>query len=74
MWRHPQYILDLFCDKRLLPLLCKMWVNKAFVGSSHGDAPKYVGEGVALCGTPGMLGGPYCKITSNYGRFGYFSG
>ena len=29
---------------------------------------------VVLSGTPGMLGGPYHEITSNYGHFGYFSG
>ena len=50
-----------------------MWIHKVVVGSSHGDVPKYTGEGVALCGTPGALGGPYCKITLNYGHFGYFS-
>ena len=32
--------------------------NKAVVGSSHGDMPKYTGEGVALCRTPGALGVP----------------
>ena len=26
------------------------------VGSGHGDAPKYMGEGVVLHGTPGTLG------------------
>ena len=31
-------------------------INKAVVGSSHGDMPKYAGEGVALCRTPGALG------------------
>ena len=31
-------------------------INKAVVGSSHGDVPKYVGEGVALHGTPSTLG------------------
>ena len=51
-----------------------MWVNKAVVGSGYRDAPKYVGEGVALCSTPSALGGPYHEITSNYGCFGYFSG
>ena len=34
-------------------------VNKVVVGSSHRDAPKYMGEGVASCGTPSTLGGPY---------------
>ena len=34
-------------------------VNKAVVGSGHGDAPKYAGEGVASHSTPGTLGGPY---------------
>ena len=44
---------------KLLPLLYKMWVNKAVVCSGHGDASKYMGEGVASCGTPSTLGGPY---------------
>ena len=26
-----------------------LWVNKVVVDSSPGDAPKYMGEGVALC-------------------------
>ena len=43
------------------------------VGSGHGDAPKYAGEGVASCSSPGALGGPYCEITLNYGHFAYFS-
>ena len=51
-----------------------MWVNKVVVGSCHGDAPKYAGEGVASHSTPSALGGPYHEITSNYGHFGYFSG
>ena len=51
-----------------------MWINKAVVGFSRGDAPKYTGEGVALCGTSGALGGPYYEITLNYSHFGYFSG
>ena len=33
--------------------------DKAVVGSSHGDTPKYVGEGVALCRTPSTLGVPW---------------
>ena len=28
------------------------------VGSGHGDAPKYIGEGVALSSSAGTLGGP----------------
>ena len=32
--------------------------------------PKYVGEGVASCRTPGTLGGPYCINQVNYGHFG----
>ena len=34
-------------------------INKVVVGSGHGDAPKYVGEGVVSCGTPGVLGVPW---------------
>ena len=33
-------------------------INKAVVGSGQGDMPKYVGEGVALCGLQGELGRP----------------
>ena len=36
--------------------LVKIRINKAVVGSGHGDALKYAGEGVALCRTPGTLG------------------
>ena len=54
-------------------MLYKMWVNKAVVGSSHGDVPKYTGEGVASCATPGALGGPYCINYINYGHFGVLS-
>ena len=43
------------------------------VGSSHGDAPNYAGEGVALHSTPGTLGGPYHVNHINYGHFGVFS-
>ena len=49
-------------------------INKAVVGSSHGDVPKYVGEGVALCGTPGTLGAPLsrcsCLSTAVLSNFG----
>ena len=50
-----------------------MQVNKAVVGYSYGDVPKYAGEGVALHGTPCTLGGPYHINHINYGRFGVFS-
>ena len=43
------------------------------VGSGHGDVPKYAGEGVALHGTPGTQGGPYCVNHTNYGHFGVLS-
>ena len=66
-------IFSIYFVIRLLPLLCKMWINKAVVGSSRRDAPKYLGEGVALHGTPGMLGGPYHEIILNYSHFRYFS-
>ena len=42
----------------VIKLIVEIMINKAVVGSSHGDAPKYMGEGVALCGTPGTLGVP----------------
>ena len=50
-------------------------INKAVVGSGHGDMPKYVGEGVALHGTPGTLGVPLpwysCLSTAILGNFGW---
>ena len=36
--------------------LVVMMINKVVVGSHHRDAPKYMGEGVALHGTPSTLG------------------
>ena len=51
----------------------KMWVNKVVVGSGCRDVPTYVGEGVASCGTPGALGGPYHVNCINYGHFWVFS-
>ena len=54
-------------------------INKAVVGFSHGDAPKYAAEGVALCRTPGALGVPLpwysylsMAVLGNFGwaRFG----
>ena len=44
-------------------------INKAVVGSGHGDAPKYVGKGVALHGTPGALGVPVAMVLLFYGCF-----
>ena len=41
-----------FCYKKLIVKIRK---NKAVVGSNCSDVPKYVGEGVALCGTPSTL-------------------
>ena len=52
-------IFSIYFMTRLLPLLYKIWVNKAVVGSSRGDVPKYAGEDMALRGTPSTLGGPY---------------
>ena len=40
----------------VIKLIVEIMINKAVVGSGHGDAPKYTGEGVALCGTPGAPG------------------
>ena len=50
-------------------------INKAVVGSGPGDAPKYVGKGVALCGTSGTLGVPLlwysCLSMAILGNFGW---
>ena len=43
----------------LQKLIVEIMINKAVVGSSCGDVPKYAGEGVALCRTPGTLGVPW---------------
>ena len=42
------------------------------IGFGCGDVPKYTGEGVASCETPGTLGGPYCINHISYGHFGVF--
>ena len=47
-------LLNLFVIKLMVVVIVK--INKAVVGSGCGDTPKYVGEGVALCGAPGALG------------------
>ena len=48
-------------------------INKVVVGSGHGDAPKYMGEGVALHRTPGALDVPLpwcsCLSTAILGNF-----
>ena len=46
-------------------------VNKVVVGSGCRDAPKYVGEGVALCGPCGESGG---LNSGQCGPNGYLSG
>ena len=50
-------------------------INKAVVGSGCGDAPKYMGEGVALHRTPGALGVPLlqysCLSMAVLGNFGW---
>ena len=48
-------LLDLFIIKLVVVVIVD---KKAVVGSSHGDMPKYVGEGVVLRRTPGALGVP----------------
>ena len=49
-------------------------INKAVVGCSHRDAPKYAGAGVALRRTPGTLGVPLpqcsCLSMAVLGNFG----
>ena len=47
-------------------------INKVVVGSSCGDVPKYVGEGVALCGTPGTLGVPWLWCSCSMAVFRQF--
>ena len=40
----------------VIKLIVVVKINKAVVGCGHKDVPKYMGEGVALCRTPGALG------------------
>ena len=42
----------------VIKLVVIVVVDKVVVGSSHGDVPKYAGEGVASHGTPSTLGVP----------------
>ena len=50
-----------------------MGINKVVVGSSHGDAPKYAREGVALCRTPGTPGVLCPQFSSSTAVFRQFS-
>ena len=58
----------------VIKLIVEIMINKAVVGSGHGDMPKYVGEGVALHGTPSTLGVPLpqcsCLSMAILGNFG----
>ena len=49
-------------------------INKAVVGSGHGDVPKYAGEGMALCGTPSALGVPWSWYSCSTAVLGNFGG
>ena len=57
----------------VIKLIVVVKINKAVVGSSCGDMPKYTGEGVALHGTPGTPGVPLlwcsCLSTAVLGNF-----
>ena len=57
----------------VIMLIVEIMINKVVVGSSHGNAPKYVGEGVALHGTPSAPGVPLpqcsCLSTAVLGNF-----
>ena len=52
--------------------LVKIMINKVVVGSGHGDAPKYVGEGVTLRGTPGALDVPWPWLSCSMAIFRQF--
>ena len=58
----------------VIKLIVVVKINKAVVGSSRGDTPKYKGEGVVLRGTPSTLGVllPQCSCLSTavLGNFG----
>ena len=58
----------------VIKLIVEIMINKVVAGSSHRDAPKYAGDGVALCRTPGTLGVPLpqcsCVSMAVLGNFG----
>ena len=65
MYIFAQFVIKLFVE---------IMLNRVVVGSGHGDAPKYAGEGVALRRTPSTLGVllPWCSYLSMavLGNFG----
>ena len=67
-------IKDAYFAQFVTKLIVEIMTNKAVVGSSHGDTPKYTGEGMALHETPGTLGVPLpwcsCLSTAILGNFG----
>ena len=64
-------IKDVYFAQFVIKLIVEIVINKVVVGSGHGDAPKYVGEVVALCGTPGVpLLQCSCLSTAILGNFG----
>ena len=63
---------NVFCSILLQKLVVEIRKNKAVVGSSCGDAPKYAGEGVALHGTPGALGVPWPQFSCSTAIFRQF--
>ena len=61
----------MFIFARLVTKLVEI-INKVVVGSSCRDAPKYVGEGVALRGTPGTLGVLWPQFSYSMAVFRHF--
>ena len=49
-------------------------INKVVVGSGRGDTPKFMGEGVALCRTPGALGVLWPQFSCSTAVFRQFFG
>ena len=57
----------------VIKLIVEIMINKVVAGFGHEDVPKYVREGVALCGTSSALGVPLlwcsCLSTAILGNF-----
>ena len=45
---------NIFCSILLQKLIVEIGINKVVIGSGRGDVPKYMGEGVVLCGVPAL--------------------
>ena len=65
-------MIAVFCSILLQKLVVKIRKHKVVVGSSRGDVPKYVREGVALHGTHSTLGVPWPQLSYSTAIFRQF--